>query len=61
MDVYPIVLTMMKWGDRWLASGSGPPMLLHHRRCGHRLDPVVVCDRCDEELVPRGVQLKIKA
>jgi DNA-binding HxlR family transcriptional regulator len=58
MDVYPIILTLMKWGDRWLATRDGPPLVLYHAPCGRRLDPVVVCDACDVELEPREVSFR---
>lgn len=58
MDVYPIILTLMKWGDRWLATKAGPPLVLHHVPCGQRLDPIVVCDRCNVELDPREVSFR---
>lgn len=50
MDLYPLVLTMLRWGDRWLSGKSGPPLLLRHEPCRHRLVPLVVCDHCGEEL-----------
>lgn len=58
IDVYPIILTLMKWGDRWLATRAGPPLVLHHLPCGRRLDPIVVCDCCDAELDAREVSFR---
>jgi DNA-binding HxlR family transcriptional regulator len=58
MDVYPIVLTLMKWGDRWLAGKAGPPLILYCGHCGHELHPVVVCDQCGGLLDPRHVSFR---
>lgn len=58
MDVYPIILTLMAWGDRWLATRAGPPLLLLHVPCGKRLEPVVVCDCCGEPLDPHEVRFQ---
>lgn len=55
MDVYPIALTLMSWGDRWLAAEAGRPLLLEHRPCGSLLEPVVVCDQCRRPPDPRDV------
>ncbi len=55
MDIYPIILTLMDWGDRWLATRAGPPLVLHHVPCGHRLEPAVVCDCCGDRLDPHEV------
>ena len=49
-DLYPLVLTMLRWGDRWLSGKSGPPLLLRHLPCRHRLVPLLVCNQCGEEL-----------
>jgi DNA-binding HxlR family transcriptional regulator len=57
LDVYPIVLTLMKWGDRWLAGRAGPPLILYCRHCDHVLDPVAVCDQCGQALDPHEVRL----
>lgn len=53
-DLYPVILSLMHWGDRYLAGKEGPPRVVTHR-CGHRLVPRVVCEACGEyvEGVPR--------
>lgn len=60
IDIYPIVLTLNKWGDRWLAP-NGPPQVLTHTGCGAELDPIVICDRCGEEIDAHEVNFKIKS
>lgn len=57
MDVYPIILTLMCWGDRWLDAGRGPPLRLWHLPCGALLAPAVVCDHCQAPLRPAEVTL----
>ncbi len=47
-DLYPVILSFIKWGDRWLSDKSGPPLLLHHTTCGHLLTPVMCCEHCRE-------------
>lgn len=58
MDVYPIMLTLTRWGDRWLAGKDGPPLLLRHSRCGAELDATVVCDGCGGALHLHEVQFR---
>lgn len=58
MDVYPIILTLMKWGDQWLATRAGPPLLLRHDACRRRLDPIVICDCCGLEIDPHEVSFR---
>lgn len=33
-DLYPLLVALMHWGDKYLAGEEGPPVLLTHRDCG---------------------------
>lgn len=46
-DLYPVILTLMRWGDDYLAGDGDPPLTLQHE-CGHRLVAQVVCAACGE-------------
>lgn len=59
IDLYPILLAMMEWGDRWAAPEGGPPVALVHEGCGRRTRPRYVCDKCGEEITARNVRPKI--
>jgi DNA-binding HxlR family transcriptional regulator len=50
-DLYPVVMTLMSWGDRYLAGQAGPPLRLVHE-CGHRLRTQLVCEACGEPVRP---------
>jgi DNA-binding HxlR family transcriptional regulator len=58
LDVYPMLLTLMKWGDRWLAGDAGPPLILRCGHCAKVLDPVVLCDQCGGVLDPHQVTFR---
>jgi DNA-binding HxlR family transcriptional regulator len=51
-DLYPVIVTLMRWGDRYLTGEDGAPLVLQHR-CGHRLVAQVVCEACGEPLEAR--------
>jgi DNA-binding HxlR family transcriptional regulator len=53
-DLYPVILSLMKWGDRHLPVDGGPPMVLDHS-CGHRLDPRWDCAQCGQAIEARDV------
>jgi DNA-binding HxlR family transcriptional regulator len=53
-DLYPAVIAIMKWGDEYLSTEAGPPVVLRHS-CGELIDPVLVCDHCREPLHPHAV------
>ena len=46
-ELYPVILTLMRWGDQHLAGEAGPPLVLEHD-CGHRLVAEVTCEACGE-------------
>jgi DNA-binding HxlR family transcriptional regulator len=54
-ELYPVVMTLMRWGDRYLAGDGGPPLVLQHR-CGQRLVTEVVCQACGEPLEARDTR-----
>ncbi len=56
LDLYPVMIALMRWGDRWMADEQGPPMELVHRQCGHRTEPTMVCSHCGGALEARATQ-----
>ena len=54
-DLYPVIVTLMRWGDKYLAGDDGPPLVLEHH-CGHRMIAQVVCEACGEPLQARDTQ-----
>ena len=55
-DLYPVIVALMRWGDRWMAGQEGPPVKLVHRRCGHAMTPELVCPECGEAVHLQDVQ-----
>jgi DNA-binding HxlR family transcriptional regulator len=49
LDLWPILVSLMSWGDRHLAE-NGPPTVLVHKGCGGHVDDRRRCDRCGAEL-----------
>lgn len=56
LDLYPVILAMMQWGDKWLDDGQGPPLRLHHKACGHRLKPVMCCQHCGQPVQAHEIE-----
>lgn len=48
LDLYPVTLALMNWGDRWLAGQEGPPLALFHKTCGHPLHTETRCVNCGQ-------------
>lgn len=44
-DLYPVMLSLLAWGDKHMADESGPPLELYDRSTGRRVHPhVTVAD-----------------
>ena len=48
LDVYPIIISIVDWGNIHMVDSRGRPMLHQHKNCGHMFDPVMVCSVCGE-------------
>jgi DNA-binding HxlR family transcriptional regulator len=57
LDLYPIVMAIVHWGDIHMAGKKGRPLLHRHLACGKAFDPVVVCSECGEPLDPKRVHV----
>jgi DNA-binding HxlR family transcriptional regulator len=49
VDLWPVIVALLKWGDRH-AAPLGPPMLLEHKDCGGEVDDRRRCTRCGADL-----------
>jgi DNA-binding HxlR family transcriptional regulator len=34
MELFPVLIALMQWGDRWVTPAGGPSVVLEHRDCG---------------------------
>jgi DNA-binding HxlR family transcriptional regulator len=57
LDLYPIVMAIVHWGDVHMAGKKGRPLLHTHDLCGKDFDPMMVCSECGEPLAPRQVHV----
>lgn len=54
-DLFPLIATLLAWGDKWLAGAKGPPLILRHKPCGALLVPHIICDQCGEGVDVRSI------
>ncbi len=43
LDLYPVLVALMEWGDRYEGGADGPPVLLRHRDCGEPVRLQMTC------------------
>lgn len=58
LDLYPVLMAMVAWGNKYEAGDKGPPLLHHHKTCGHDFAAVMTCSECGEPLDAREVSVR---
>ena len=57
MDLYPVLVSLLRWGDRYLVQPTGGPSVeLTHRDCGEPVDLVLRCPAGHELTSARDVR-----
>jgi DNA-binding HxlR family transcriptional regulator len=55
---FPVVMCMIEWGHRWFRAPEGPALVYRHPECGQDFQPILACDRCQEPLRGRDVEVR---
>ncbi len=55
LDLYPVLVAIAQWGDRYFADPAGPPVEFTHRDCGAKMRVTAVCADGHEVDQPRDV------
>ena len=58
LDLWPVLVALMKWGDKHAAQG-GPPVVLRHVDCGGEADDRRICTKCSKPLEPDQVRAEL--
>jgi DNA-binding HxlR family transcriptional regulator len=58
IDLYPALVGLLQWGDRYLADPAGGPVVLEHKTCGHITSLVPACSVCGEHVNPRDMRAR---
>jgi DNA-binding HxlR family transcriptional regulator len=60
LDLYPVPLSMLSWGDRWVFAGR-PPVRLTHEKCHRLLSPILTCSTCAEPISRADIEFSTSA
>jgi DNA-binding HxlR family transcriptional regulator len=55
LDLYPVLVALQEWGDKYLADPGGSPIEFAHRDCGAQVRLVLRCDDGHDLASPREV------
>ncbi|MFO1327889.1 MAG: helix-turn-helix domain-containing protein [Rubrivivax sp.] len=60
LDLWPVMVLLRQWGDRWAGpwGRGGPPLKLLHRGRGHALHAVLACAGCGEPVDARSAEVQ---
>jgi len=56
-DMFPILLSMSRWGNRWLTEPGQEWLQLRHTGCGQLSEAKLVCSHCGDLLTPARVKV----
>jgi DNA-binding HxlR family transcriptional regulator len=58
-DLYPVLVAVGAWGDRYLADPEGAPVEFEHRDCGSRVQVAMECTEGHRVERPRDVVTRV--
>jgi DNA-binding HxlR family transcriptional regulator len=54
LDLWPLMVALMQWGDKWEPLPGGRPMIVVHKgECGGEIDDRRTCTKCGKALTVR--------
>jgi DNA-binding HxlR family transcriptional regulator len=56
-DLFPVVLTLMAWADRYELGPEGPEVLILHTGCDHEAGGTLRCEHCGEPINLRDLRV----
>ena len=46
IDLWPVLVSLVKWGDRHEPGMDGPPVVVRHKECTGEIDDHFTCEAC---------------
>jgi DNA-binding HxlR family transcriptional regulator len=50
LDLWPVIMMLLQWGDRYYLAPGGAPVVVRHRDCGGEVTGHLTCSNCGVEL-----------
>jgi DNA-binding HxlR family transcriptional regulator len=60
LDLWPVIVALLQFGDRYYAP-AGPPVILRHEGCGGEVDDHRMCRACGAALTARDAVAELTA
>ena len=56
LDLWPALIALLHWGDRYSPNPGGPLRLIVHKRCGGNVSERGICESCGKILTARDAK-----
>ena len=56
LDLWPALIALLNWGDRYSPDPEGPRRLIVHKECGGTVSERGICESCDKVLTARDAK-----
>jgi DNA-binding HxlR family transcriptional regulator len=56
-DLLPVLLSMMRWGDKYYAGETGLPRIVRHVDCGGEVAQQIACTKCEQVLGKHDIEI----
>jgi DNA-binding HxlR family transcriptional regulator len=56
LDLWPALIALLNWGDRYSPGPGGPPKVILHKECGGEVSERGICERCGKVLTARDAR-----
>jgi DNA-binding HxlR family transcriptional regulator len=56
LALWPALIALLNWGDRYSVGPEGPTRLIVHKECGGRVSDRGICERCGKVLHARDAR-----
>ena len=53
IDLWPVLVSLVKWGDKHEPGMDGPPAVVRHKECRGEIDDHFTCERCGSRVWAR--------
>lgn len=58
LELWPVIIAMRQWGDRWLGDGK-PPVEVVHKGCRRVTQPQMTCSECSEPMTAHDAEIRL--
>jgi DNA-binding HxlR family transcriptional regulator len=56
LELWPAIVALMDWGDRYAPPPGGPAVVLEHKGCGGHVDAHRICETCGARVSVRDAR-----